>query len=333
MGDVGAETEATEVPAGARVAVATTALARTYFGLQAAAGVLWWIAVFASDDVQRWTLGEWSPALLVGPDLMLFAGASAAAAVWRSRFAAAVAAVWTVVMTVALLAYGLMEQQAGWGAVLMVTATLGTLASAAVLWLGGLPSHWFFIGPFAFRVADERSGARHLRRSLIQLVVFWSTFFLLIPVVLVAVERRLGIEVPALGGAGWTIAGTVVFLLGSGAGLWSCVTMALQGAGTPLPAETARNLVVTGPYRFVRNPMAVCGALQTIGVGLIFGSWLVVVIAVAGAIAWNVVIRPEEEADLAARFGVPYERYRSQVRCWIPIRRDVPREPGESPTA
>lgn len=317
-------TEATGVPARARVPMATVGLARAYFGVQAVAGALWWAAVFVSDDVQRWTLGDWNPELLVGPDLVLFAGASAVAAVWKSRFAAAVAAVWTVVMTVALLVYGLVDQQAGWGAVLMVTATVGTLAATTVMWLGGLPSHWFFIGPFAFRVADEGTGAEHLRRSLVQLVVFWSTFFLLIPVILVAVERRLGIEVPALGDAGRTSAGTVVFLLGSAAGLWSCVTMALQGQGTPLPAETARNLVVTGPYRFVRNPMAVCGALQTIGVGLIFGSWLVVAIAVAGAIAWNVVIRPEGEADLAARFGEPYERYRRQVRCWIPTRRYEP---------
>jgi protein-S-isoprenylcysteine O-methyltransferase Ste14 len=94
--------------------------------------------------------------------------------------------------------------------------------------------------------------------------------------------------------------------------------MALQGKGTPLPAETARELVVAGPYRIVRNPMAVCGALQTIGVGLILGSWTVIAIAVAGAVLWNVVIRPGEEADLAARFGPAYDRYRTQVRCWIP---------------
>ncbi|MGN6695965.1 MAG: methyltransferase family protein, partial [Aquihabitans sp.] len=68
------------------------------------------------------------------------------------------------------------------------------------------------------------------------------------------------------------------------------------------------------------NPMAVCGALQTIGVGLVLGSWMVVAIAIAGAVVWNVVIRPGEEADLAVRFGSDYERYRSQVRCWVPTR-------------
>lgn len=303
-----------------RVAFTSTGLARAYFALQAAAGALWWIAVFTSDDVRRWTLGGLDAGLLVGPDLVLFVGASALAAARTSRFWSVVAAVWTCVVTVALAAYGLVEQQAGWGVVLMVLATVGTLAATASLWLGGLPSHWFFVGPFRFQVADEQPGSRHLRRSLVQLVVFWSTFFLLVPIVLVAAERRLDLAASFLDHPLWTILGASLFGIGSAGGLWSCVTMALQGEGTPLPAQTARELVVAGPYRIVRNPMAVCGAAQTVGVGLIVGSWTVIVVGIAGACIWNVVIRPAEEADLAARFGTSYERYCADVRCWIPSR-------------
>lgn len=104
-------------------------------------------------------------------------------------------------------------------------------------------------------------------------------------------------------------------------GLWSCVTMALRGRGTPLPAETARELVVAGPYRWVRNPMALAGAAQTAGVGLWTGSWVVIALAAAGGVVWNALIRPVEEADLAARFGPAYDSYRREVRCWIPVRR------------
>jgi protein-S-isoprenylcysteine O-methyltransferase Ste14 len=303
-----------------RLVLTSTDLARAYFGAQAVAGALWWAAVFASADVQRWTLGGLDRAVLVVPDLVLFAGASALAALLASRFWAAVAAIWTVVVTVALAGFALVEQEAGWGVVLMAVAAVGTLAATSTLWLGGLPTHWFFLGPFRFRVADDRSEAGHLRRSLVQLVVFWSTFFLLVPVVLVAIERRLGVDAPFLDHPAWHALGVAVFLLGSAGGLWSCVTMALEGHGTPLPAEMARHLVIAGPYRIVRNPMAVCGALQTVGVGLVLGSWIVVAIAVVGAVAWNVVIRPGEEADLAARFGQPYEQYRSEVRCWVPTR-------------
>lgn len=296
---------------------ATPTIARMYFASQALAGAAWWVAVALSDDVQRWTLGQWDPAIVVGPDLVLFVGASAVAAL-DNKAAAVVATVWTSAITIGLVGYGLIEREAGWGCVLMVIATVGTWAATAILWFGTLPTRWFFVGPFSFRVADDAPGRRHLRRSLVQLVVFWTVFFVVIPVLLAGVEARLHLEWSALDGAARV--GVALFVVASALGLWSCVTMALRGLGTPLPAATARELVVAGPYRWVRNPMALAGMAQTIGVGLWIGSWLVIAIALVGAIAWNVFIRPVEEADLLARFGAPYEQYADRIRCWIPSR-------------
>ena len=308
--------------------VEPAAVARTYFALQALSGAAWWAAVFASDEVRWWTLGRWDPAVLVVPDLLLFVGGSAVAALTGDRVVGLVVAIWTSAVAVALGVDALVEQEAVWGAVLMAVAAVATVASAATLWSGRLPTGWFFVGPFAFHEADERSERRHLLRSLAQLVVFWTTFFVLIPLLLTAVEVRLGLH-PAGLDQGWVrVTGVALFLVGSAVGVWSCVTMAVRGHGTPLPAETARDLVVSGPYRWVRNPMALAGVAQTVGVGLFLGSWMVVAIAFAGAVVWNALIRPTEEADLAARFGEPYQRYADQVRCWIPRR---PRAAAQSP--
>jgi len=302
--------------------VATSvATARRYLGAQAIAGALWWLGIIASDDVRRWTLGGWSAAALVVPDVVFFVGASAMAALTGSRIAATVAAVWTTGVTVALTVYGLVARAAGWGVVAMAIASVGTLAAATTLWLGRLPTDRAFVGPFAFRVAGEASGSTHLRRSLVQLVVFWTAFFVVVPWVLVIVEHRLRLDWPALRAGHWRVVGASAFVVASALGLWSCVSMSLRGGGTPLPAQTARYLVIGGPYRYVRNPMAVAGAVQTAAVGLWAGSWTVVAIAFAGALAWNTFIRPAEEADLAARFGAAYERYCSVVRCWIPTTR------------
>lgn len=296
----------------------STRWARRYFALQAVAGATWWVLVFASDDVQRWTLGYWDPAWIVGPDVVLFVCGSALAAATGHRHVAVATALWTAGVTGALAAHGLVDRTAGWGVIAMTLASVGTVAAAATLWSRRLPLGWFFVGPFSFRPAVDRPVDRHLRRSLVQLVVFWSVFFLVIPIVVSVAERRLRIDWPALGATGWTRSGIALFGLGSAVGLWSCVTMAVCGRGTPLPAETARELVVAGPYRIVRNPMALAGAVQTAGVGLWIGSWVVVVLAVAGAFAWHIAIRPVEEADLADRFGAAYESYRRDVRCWIP---------------
>ena len=298
--------------------------ARVYFGLQALAGGLWWIFVFVSSDVRRSTMGDWNATVLAGPDLVLFVGASAATAATANRRMALVTAVWTVGVTIALTAFGLVTREAGWGVVAMLLAALGTVAATGALWLGRAPSGWFFVGPFAFHVAADADTRNHLRRSLCQLVVFWTTFFIAVPIALIAVERRLRITWPALRTAGLRPVAVTAFTLASLLGLWACISMAVHGQGTPLPARTARHLVIHGPYRYVRNPMAIAGALQTASVGLWAGSWTVIAMAAAGAIAWDIIIRPVEEEDLAARLGDPYKHYRAHVRRWVPTLRRLP---------
>ncbi|WCO67745.1 isoprenylcysteine carboxylmethyltransferase family protein [Iamia majanohamensis] len=291
--------------------------ARAWFAVQAAAGVAWWVGVAVWPALRDATLGGLPAAALAGPDLVLFSGASAAAATGR-RWAGWVALAWTAVVTVGLWAHALVTGEAGWGALAMGAALVLTTAAATTLGLGALPRRWFTVGPFSFRPAPARSPRSNLVRSLAQLVVFWTAFFLGLPVVLATVEDRFGLELAALDRRGAQVVGAALLVAFSGLGLWSCLAMSLRGAGTPLPSSTARRLVVVGPYRHVRNPMAVAGVAQSIGVGLLFGSWLVVVCALAGAVVWDQVIRPEEERDLAARFGDDFARYRDAVDCWVP---------------
>ncbi len=298
--------------------VSQLTLARAYLALQAAAGAAWWVAVFTSDLVRSWTLGSWDPRWLVGPDLLLFVGGSALAAARSSWRVAGVTTAWTGLLGVGLVAYGLAERAAGWGVLLMAVAAVGSLAATLTLRSGRMPTAWFFIGPFGFRQAPERSRRRHVAASLFQLLVFWAGFFGVLPVLLRLFEGRLRVQWDALSAAPWPAVGAALFLLASPLGLASCLTMARRGEGTPLPSQTARKLVLAGPYRWVRNPMATAGVVQSIGAGLWFGTWTMVIAALAGALAWHVGIRPVEEADLLQRFGEPYERYRASVRCWVP---------------
>lgn len=91
-----------------------------------------------------------------------------------------------------------------------------------------------------------------------------------------------------------------------------------DGAGTPLPLDQTKQLVLSGPYRFVRNPMAVAGVGQGLAIACLFQSLPLAVYALLGAVVWHWVVRPFEEEDLAARFGRSYQDYRARVRCWIP---------------
>jgi protein-S-isoprenylcysteine O-methyltransferase Ste14 len=290
---------------------------RRYFAAQAIAGALWWVAVFASPFVRESTLGSLDPVLVAVFDIPLFVGASAAAA-FGIRVAAVIATVWTTLVTCGLALYATLTAEAGWGVLLMVAAAGGSVIALCLILFGRVPTEWLVSrGPFAFQPANARAGsARHVAVTAVQIGVFWGFFLGAIPLVLAFLEERWGLATtfPALA----VPIGGVVFLLASALGLWSAAAMSTMGAGTPLPAAMPNRLVVAGPYRFVRNPMAIAGITQGVAVGVMLSSWLVIAYAIAGSLVWNYAVRPLEEADLEARFGDAYRRYRMSVRCWWP---------------
>src|SRR5204863_1563084 len=53
----------------------------------------------------------------------------------------------------------------------------------------------------------------------------------------------------------------------------SFARFALQGLGTPAPIAPPQNLVVTGLYRSMRNPMYVAVVAVILGQGILFGDW------------------------------------------------------------
>jgi protein-S-isoprenylcysteine O-methyltransferase Ste14 len=166
------------------------------------------------------------------------------------------------------------------------------------------------------RQAAPRSPAFNLAKTLVQISVFWGVFLLVLPQQLQALERRLAL--PTFHFPGQLPLAGALFAALSVLGLWSGATMAWLGSGTPLPLDTARELVVRGPYAHVRNPMAVAGLGQGLMVGVGMGSPGVLLYVLAGTLLWQCLVRPREEADLLRRFGAAYARYQRAVRCWVP---------------
>lgn len=163
-----------------------------------------------------------------------------------------------------------------------------------------------------YRVAKPASNNYNLLKTLTQITVFWSVFLAVLPYGIVSWFAPL---------FPWEIAfpkglAMLLFVACSVIGLWSGYTMSQYGQGTPLPIDTARKLVLVGPYRYIRNPMAVAGIGQGIAVGLWLGSAWVVLYAFAGALLWHIIVRPSEERDLSQRFGADYVTYKANVKCW-----------------
>ena len=91
-----------------------------------------------------------------------------------------------------------------------------------------------------------------------------------------------------------------------------------DGLGTPAPVAPTERLVVTGAYRYVRNPMYVAVVSAIVGQALLLGQ--PVLLAYAALIAFLVVsfVRLYEEPVLRRQFGAEYEAYRRAVPGWVP---------------
>src|SRR5262249_4856012 len=89
------------------------------------------------------------------------------------------------------------------------------------------------------------------------------------------------------------------------------------GVGTPAPVFPTRQLVVTGLYRYVRNPMYVAVTSTILSQGLIFAN---VELLECGALVWllfHLFVLVYEEPTLRASFGSQYTAC-AEVPRWIP---------------
>jgi protein-S-isoprenylcysteine O-methyltransferase Ste14 len=93
---------------------------------------------------------------------------------------------------------------------------------------------------------------------------------------------------------------------------------ALEGQGTPAPFAPTEKLIVTGEYRYVRNPMYVAVGTIIVGQALLLGRPALLVWA---AVFWAVVaafVHGYEEPTLSAQYGEEYAAYRRAVPAWVP---------------
>jgi protein-S-isoprenylcysteine O-methyltransferase Ste14 len=103
-------------------------------------------------------------------------------------------------------------------------------------------------------------------------------------------------------------------LVVGGFALMQTAKRAFQQLGTEVkPWLPSTQIVASGPYRYMRNPMYVAGVLVIAGLALALGSdWiLVMLVPTAVVLHYGVVLR--EERYLERKFGDAYRQYREAV--------------------
>jgi protein-S-isoprenylcysteine O-methyltransferase Ste14 len=93
---------------------------------------------------------------------------------------------------------------------------------------------------------------------------------------------------------------------------------AIQGLGTPAPVLLPRHLVVTGLYRYVRNPMYVAVVSTILGQGLLFGNAALLEYGALVCFLMHLFVLGYEEPTLRMSFGDEYKSFCAEVPRWIP---------------
>jgi len=122
------------------------------------------------------------------------------------------------------------------------------------------------------------------------------------------------------GGARAATVGLGALLSAAGLGLFvSTVRLfATEGRGTLAPWDPPQELVVRGPYRYLRHPMITGVSLVLAGEALVFASTAIAVELAVFVIVNAIYLPLIEEPALVRRFGPDYERYMDAVGRWLP---------------
>ncbi len=109
-----------------------------------------------------------------------------------------------------------------------------------------------------------------------------------------------------------------LWFIGGATILWCFADFALKGHGTPNPIDPPKELVATGLYRYVRNPIYL--GVLTIIVGHFFWFktiWMLAYAVVVFLVCYLFVVF-YEEPTLKEKFGATYENYCNSIPRWIP---------------
>jgi len=129
---------------------------------------------------------------------------------------------------------------------------------------------------------------------------------------------RWRISRPLVDGVASRAVGALILLVGVAIVVECFWRFAFKGIGTPAPVAPTRHLVVSGVYRFVRNPMYLGVLASIIGQALLLGRAILLQYAAFVWAAFFTFVLLYEEPALGAQFGEEYARYRRHVPRWLP---------------
>ena len=139
---------------------------------------------------------------------------------------------------------------------------------------------------------------------------------------------RWRVDDPLLGVTALRGVGVALIALGLPCLVESIVRFVRIGRGTLVPVLPTEHLVVTGLYRYVRNPMYIGVVSLIVGQALLFGSGATLLYGAVVATGFHLFVVLYEEPTMRRTYGDEYKAYCLQVRRWLPRLRSGPTAGG-----
>lgn len=277
----------------------------TFYLIQSILVLAWWVTILFSPRIyaafQYVDFSKSHFIFFLLPDIVVIAGLSFFA--WRRP-----------TNTLKAVIVGAFAYATAWCIVASFSTQSGYLGTALMA-LGLLANIFALIGNKCFYRKLNSSQSINTAETVIQSAIIWVLFLVIFPFLILKSFNQWPLELNAY----FLYSGLFMFAVFSLIGILSAYSLVNAGQGTPLPLNAPHKLVTTGPYKYVRNPMAVAGLGQGLSIAIITRSIEVAAFCVLGMIVWNYLVRPIEEEDLKKTFGEEFLLYSKKVNCWIPF--------------
>jgi protein-S-isoprenylcysteine O-methyltransferase Ste14 len=166
----------------------------------------------------------------------------------------------------------------------------------------------------AVRPSTTESTAALWAKSVLNACLFFAIFMVVLPWLahwLLPTPTPLPSGLRLLGGGALFLVGIVIWII--------CLDVfSRRGHGTPFPLDAPRNLVTTGPFAVVRNPIMAAEILVIWAEALYFSGLGIFLYAALATVAGHLSVVYVEEPELRERFGEQYEAYCRRVPRWFP---------------
>lgn len=136
-------------------------------------------------------------------------------------------------------------------------------------------------------------------------------------------DWTIGINFSLLAGSILALIGLIIMVI--------CISAFIRiGRGTLAPWSPTKKIVITGLYRYVRNPMILGVLIVLIGEAIALWSLNLLVWAASFFVINTIYFIIYEEPDLEEKFGDEYREYKKHVSRWLPRLRPYEQETAGS---